>query len=84
LEALKNAYPQTPLLVEVSLAGPSDLNKVYLQAFADAVEQTPGLYGVIYQEGSPNPGATLEEHDNWSMLSDSATTDVLKRIAHSM
>ncbi len=84
LEALKTAYPQTPLLVEVSLAGPSDLNKVYLQAFADAVEQTPGLYGVIYQEGSPNPGATLEEHDNWSMLSDSATTDILKRIAHSM
>lgn len=78
LTALVNAYPNTNLFIEVSAAGAPERKAAYFQQLGDVLDSVPNLYALLYYEGSPSPDAAIAEHDLWSILSDSMSSDAMR------
>jgi Glycosyl transferase family group 2 len=80
LDDLTRRYPDKPIFVEASAAGPAQLKAEWLARFGDAVEQTPRVYAVLYHEGGPALAPTKAEEKYWSLASDTRSLTTVKRV----
>jgi hypothetical protein len=78
LTDLRQRYSRTPLFIEATAAGPPSLKARWLTDLGDAVDETPGVYAVLYHEGGPALAPTKADGEFWSLASDRASLDALK------
>jgi len=84
LSALAARYPNKPLFVEVSLAGPAEQKVEWLNKLGEAVKQTPTVYSLLYHEGSPDPEATASENALWSVSADPQELTAMRAVIASV
>lgn len=84
IQAVRQRYPNTPLMIEVSANGlPTDKAR-WLTEVGAAVRQTPGIYALIYHEGSPAIVETAAGDHAWSLDSDPQSFQVMRSLFQSL
>jgi len=81
LVAAKMRYPNTPLFIEVSAAGPAEQKAAWLRAVGAAIKGSKNVHALLYHEGGPDPHASESEQHAWSLASDPQTTQALQEAA---
>jgi hypothetical protein len=77
LSAVAGRHPSKPLFVEVSAAGPADQKSTWLQSVAASVAADPQIYALLYHDGSPDVGASPADNAQWSIESDTESTQAM-------
>ena len=80
IQAVRLRYPSTPLLIEVSAAGPAPQKAQWLTAVGAAVRQTPGIFALVYHEGTPDINETPAADQQWSLDSDPQSFQAMRTV----
>ncbi|HEY3993160.1 MAG TPA: glycosyltransferase, partial [Ktedonobacteraceae bacterium] len=80
IAALRQRYPNKPLILEISAAGPAAQKASWLTEVGNAVMDNPDIYALIYHEGSPAISPTVAENGQWSMISDPTSRVAMQQL----
>jgi hypothetical protein len=80
LDGVAARYPDKPLFVEASAAGPAAQKAAWVTRLARAVDGSPDVYAVLYHEGGPNLTASSATTKEWSLASDSQSLASVRRL----
>jgi hypothetical protein len=80
LGAVTARYPDKPLFVEASAAGPAAQKAAWLARLAWAVDDSPGVYAVLYHEGGPDLTLSSTTTKEWSLASDAQSLASVQRL----
>jgi cellulose synthase/poly-beta-1,6-N-acetylglucosamine synthase-like glycosyltransferase len=81
LQSVVDQHPDMPIMLEVSAAGDQQQRAAWLRELGSAVADTPGIFSLVYHEGSPDPHPTAEENDAWAIAHDPLAIQAFREAA---
>jgi cellulose synthase/poly-beta-1,6-N-acetylglucosamine synthase-like glycosyltransferase len=80
LKAVSARHPDTPLFLEISASGQPQRKAEWIRQVGAAAAGS-NIYALLYHEGAPAEHATMQEHQAWSIESDTQSLNAIREAA---